>query len=134
MGTPLSLVLTSTPQAVVEARIGGPARSPENCPALTDGRRAVNAEGGVSFYEIMGSTLDATQMGVALVGAGTVPSIRDGVARMNMEHDGHTQVFTACAASEGIRFAVWNDQPYQGEPRWSAYYYLGVDMEPNCPR
>jgi hypothetical protein len=130
-GTPLSVVLLSEPQTVVQAQVGAPAHSADGCPALAEG---ANAKGDASFYTLSSPALDATQMGIALVGTLAVPSIREGIARVDLEHDGHTQVFTACAASEGIHFAVWNDQPYRGKPRWTAYYYTGVDVEPNCPR
>jgi hypothetical protein len=131
-GTPLFVVIISNPQTIVRVHISGRGPSPESCPALAEGRFEVNARGDASFYTLSGG-LDATQVGIALVGPHESPSLQRGIAHVDLEHDGHSQVFTACASSEGIHFAVWNDRPYAGEPRWTGYYYVGADQEPNCP-
>jgi hypothetical protein len=39
----------------------------------------------------------------------------------------------ACVTSEGVKFSAWEGEPYRGTPLWSDYYYLGYDVEPNCP-
>jgi hypothetical protein len=133
-GLPVAVVVVSEPQSVVQARVGDRTRSAEGCPALAHERAAINAQPDVFFYSLTGAATAPTDLGIALVEATATPEVAAGIARVDSDHDGHTEFFTACSTSEGVNLAVWRDQVYRGSPRWSAYYYLGVDLEPTCPK
>ena len=132
-GTPLTLVLAGEPQTVQPARIGERTVSPERCQALKEGRAAVNAKPGVVFYTLEAGSLDATAMGFGIVPPPAQPAVVSGLVQVDLEQDGHREVFSSCATTEGIKFALWADKAYQGEPRWSAYYYLDYESQPTCP-
>jgi hypothetical protein len=57
----------------------------------------------------------------------------NGLVQVDLNHDGQSEVFSSCATSEGIKFAVWTGKAYQVEPLWSGYEYLGYDLQPTCP-
>lgn len=132
-GTSVALVVIGDPQKVQPARILEQTTSATTCKALLQDRAKTNATPGVAFYALEAASVGATDMGIGIVEPPAAPAIVDGLARVDLLHDGQGEVFTSCATSEGIKFAVWTAKPYQGEPRWSGYYYLGYDMQPTCP-
>jgi hypothetical protein len=93
---------------------------------------SVNADSGLSFYELSGAELAASDMGIAILDPTIVPLITPGSARVTARHAGHTEVLSACTTSEGVRFSVREDEA-PGRELWSGFYYLDVDLEPNCP-
>jgi len=93
----------------------------------------MNAKPEISFYALEASSVGATDMGIGIVEPPATLAVVDGRARADLDQDGQSEVFSSCATSEGIKFAVWTAKAYQGEPRWSGYYYLGYDLQPTCP-
>ena len=132
-GTPVTLVIAAEPQKVQQARIQEKTDSPASCPALMEGRAAQNRKPGVAFFVLEGASVGPSDMGFGIVMPPATPAVVNGQAEIDLDQDGHKEVFTSCASSEGIKFAVWTEKPYQGEPRWSAYYYLDYDLTPTCP-
>lgn len=132
-GTPVALILTGEPQKIQPARILEPTTSPATCKALLPGRAATNATTGITFYALGGGSLGATDTGIGIAEAPTGLTVVNGLAQVDLDQDGRSEVFSSCTTSEGIRFAVWTGKTYQGEPRWSGYYYLGYDLQPTCP-
>lgn len=114
-GTAISLIVIGERQSRVQAHVGEPVTSAESCPPLLEGRRAQNAQ-AATFYSLDETKLSATDMGIGLVNS-----------------DGKSDVFSSCATTEGIKFAVWSQKAYQGTPLWSGYDYVGYDMTPTCP-
>lgn len=133
-GAPMWLVLTNDPQTVIAAKLGSATSSADTCKPLLDDRVEENTKPGVVFYSVEAANLQPTDMGIGIVGSSARPEIVNGRARVDFEKGGHTVVFSSCTTTEGVRFAMWNDTPYQGEPRWSGYYYLGYESPPNCPQ
>jgi hypothetical protein len=72
-------------------------------------------------------------MGFGIVAPPANPEIVNGLARIDLDQDGRGEVFSTCAATEGINFEVWTEKAYEGEPRWSGYYYLDYESTPTCP-
>ena len=70
----------------------------------------------------------AVDLGIGVLGETKV--VQGGI---DLTGDGRPETFTQCATSEGVSFRVWSGTPYQGLPLWSGYYYLGYDVEANCP-
>ena len=132
-GTSVALVVTGEPQKIQPARILEPTTSATTCKALLPDRAKTNATPGVAFYALETTNVGAADMGIGIVEPPAAPAIADGLARADLLRDGQSEVFTSCATSEGIKFAVWTAKSYQGDPRWSGYDYLGYDMQPTCP-
>ena len=133
-GTPVWLVLTTDPQTVVAAQLGPPTSSAETCKPLLEDRAEENAKPGVVFYSVEQPSLQPTDMGVGILGSPAKPEIVNGRARIDLDRNGHAEVFSSCATTEGVRFAMWNETAYHGQPRWTGYYYLGYESAPNCPQ
>jgi hypothetical protein len=131
--TPVALVLTGEPQKVQQARIKGRTDSPQACQPLMEGRAAGNAKPGMFFYGLETGSIGSTEMGFGIVEPPANPEVVNGLAQVDLDRDGHREVFTSCATTEGIKFAVWADKAYEGEPRWSGYYYLDYETTPTCP-
>ncbi len=127
------MVITGDPQKVQQTRTLDQTTSATTCKALLPDRAKTNAKPGISFYALEPASLAATDMGVGIVNPPSAPAIANGLAQADLLRDGQAEVFTSCATSEGIKFAVWTAKPYQGDPRWSGYDYLGYDMQPTCP-
>jgi len=56
-----------------------------------------------------------------------------GRAEADLDRDGVPEHFQSCASTEGLHPTLWSGEPFQGVNRWTRYYYLGYDVEPNCP-
>jgi hypothetical protein len=132
-GTSLALVVMGKPQKVMQAQSLEQTTDPTRCEALTQGRTKMNAKPGISFYALETGSVEPTDMGIGLVEPPARPDVVKGLVRADLNQDGQREVFSSCATSEGITFAVWTGKAYQGEPLWSGYYYLGYDLRPTCP-
>jgi hypothetical protein len=132
-GTSVALVVVGDPQKVQQARTLEPTTDPATCKALLQERAKMNAKPGTSFYALEAGSVGAADMGIGIIQPPPGLAVVNGLARVDLDSDGQSEVFSSCATSEGIKFAIWTGKPYQGEPRWSAYYYLGYDLQPTCP-
>lgn len=128
-GTSAAVVILSTPQVVREVRLGARTHSAITCPALANGRAVENDQADMSFYAIA-AQIEPNDVGVAIIEPVTMPEVTAGVARIDLDADGRSEVFSSCSTSEGLEFQVKGSQ---GEARWSGYEYLAYDLEPNCP-
>ena len=52
---------------------------------------------------------------------------------VDLDRDGVPERFQSCASTEGLHLALWSGEPFRGVERWTRYYYLEYDLEPNCP-
>ena len=132
-GTAVAVVIMGEPQTVERAQIQGQTDSSETCSALIPGRAKLNAKPGISFYTLGSGKIANTDMAIGIVTPPANPTVVNGLARVDLDRDGGSEVFSSCTTSEGIKFSVWTDKAYQRKPRWSGYYYLGYDMTPSCP-
>jgi len=94
-------------------------------------RRKHNLSEGVSFYEVKSAKVFDFAIGV--VGDVSEPRVKEGVVHVGIGSDGIFERFTFCATSEGLSFNVWASAPFEKDPVWSGYYYLGYDVERTCP-
>jgi hypothetical protein len=124
-GTLITVVSLATKASIVDGRVVGRTTSDAVCPALMQERRKIN-ESKWSFYEL--KLPDAVDLGIGVTGESKL--VPGGI---DLTGDGMPETFTECATSEGVSFRVWSGMPYQGVPIWSGYYYLGYDVETNCP-
>jgi hypothetical protein len=132
-GTSLALIVMGQPQKVQQARSLQQTTDPMRCKALMQGRIKMNAKPGIFFYALETEGLDPTEMGIGIVKPPVRPIAVKGLVRVDLKQDGESEVFSSCATSEGIKFAIWTGRAYQGASLWSAYYYLGYDLHPTCP-
>jgi hypothetical protein len=126
--SPLVIVSLDDVSSVINARVGGVTTSSEACPALLNDRKAANAGKGWTFYEVRLPPATTVDLGIGVTG--DVTRVNAGI---DVSGDGAADTFTQCATSEGVSFAVWSGEPYQGTPLWAAYYYLGYDTQVTCP-
>jgi hypothetical protein len=131
-GTLVALVVTGNPQTVAMSTIKGKTTSTEICNALKD-ERASQIDSKTVFYELDGGKDYSQITALGIVDPAIPPPVIDGLAKVDLNNDGHNEFFTSCVTAEGINFSVWPDAPYGGEPEWTNYYYMGYDLEPNCP-
>lgn len=103
------------------------------CPQLNDDRKAINIAEGFSFYSVKPISQEI-DLGIALVGGLSKYRETNSQIAADINNDGVSDYFTQCSSSEGIHFNVWSEKPWIGKLLWSSYYYLGYDIEPNCPK
>ena len=131
-GTPLNIANFDDPPNVIRATVGEKATSAENCYPLMEDRQQVNLGGSVSFYQVETEDDRQIQLAIGLLNSVEITLDQSGKFVGDINGDGSLDYLTQCATSEGINFAVWSKAPYEGQPLWSGYYYMGYDMEPTC--
>ena len=57
------------------------------------------------------------------------PPPETGAARLDLDGDGGPELFRICTSGEGLHFLVESGE----RVLWHAYYFLGFDVEPDCP-
>ncbi|KGJ86834.1 hypothetical protein [Colwellia psychrerythraea] len=119
-------------QNVSSAKIIGP-DNVQICRSLSIERRKQNQSEGLEFYQVEFEPKQSIGLAIGIVGNKPKFSIVDGMVLSDFNDDGFVERFTLCATSEGISFDIWNSIPYEKDPIWSGYYYLGYDVERNCP-
>jgi hypothetical protein len=85
------------------------------------------------FNGLEAADVSSTDMGIGIISPPPSLEVVNGMARVDLDQNGRHEVFSSCATREGVKFAVWTDKAYEGEPRWSGYYYLDYETTPNCP-
>ena len=118
--SPVTLVLTVSPQKFVEARISGPAASP--CPITKE------AAAETSNYEIsLPASSNIPELTPMIAVAGSAAASTFFLENISVQADldqTHTKnTFRACGANDGIHLTVWRGIPVTGTRVWSGYYY-----------
>ena len=135
-GTIVTLVDAEATGSTYISKIVGPARNSDECAPLTVGRKSVNIQDNQKFYLISKSkaiqTAESFVYGIAVVldQNNTTASISE---TLDLNNDGIQDSFSSCATSEGISFGIWSATPYKSKSTWNGYYYLGYDIDSNCP-
>lgn len=124
------VVNLDAPQTVSSAKVVDMAKA-ETCGPLSSDRRQQNESEGLKFYTVKSD--HALALAIGVVGELPQSSIIDGSVQADIGNDGSFESFSYCATSEGLSFDIWPSTPYEQEPVWSGYYYLGYDIERNCP-
>lgn len=123
-GSPVTLVTPDEPQEVYRAVV---ARSVVKCEGMTP------HDMPPPYYrlapEVVGAPLPGLSVAVlgrpgALVVAGEV-RLDLGTGRLEAR-------VRSCTSSEGLHLTVWSSAPLKSKRLWHAYWYLGVDVEPDC--
>ncbi len=133
-GEKVTAITLGGKQAVLKGAITGKATSGASCFALLEERRSANDNGARSFYAVAFQGQMQTNMtAVGLVHSTQEPYAYNGTIRADIDGDGRNEIFGSCQATEGIFFYVWSEADERKLLRWSDYYYLGYESEPNCP-
>jgi hypothetical protein len=132
-GANVTVVRLGTPQSIIAAKVLKRTTSGDECKALIEGRRDANLRHGAFFYLVAVPSAHTSGMGIGIVGELPALSIDNGMVRGDLDGDGRDEFFSTCMTSEGLNFAVWSGEPYDGKLSWSAYYYLDYDVHPTCP-
>ena len=118
--SPVTLVLTASPQRFIEAKVSGPAASP--CPITRE------AAPETSNYEISlpasSNVPELTPM-IAVVGSAAASTflLENISVQANLDQTRTKNTFRACGANDGIHLTVWRGIPVTGTRVWSGYYY-----------
>ncbi len=114
--------------------IVGKTASDVNCPPLYDTRGGGNKDDGVSFYALALDDGPLMNPEETVFGIGVLGRPAEDADPIDLDADGFPDSFTACKYYEGFEYVVWSGAPYEGEPVWSSYYYLGYETEEiECP-
>jgi len=106
----------------------------EKCIMLLEDRKIQNSNQGFTFYEVdLGKEL-VLSPSFAVLG-NNFPSKMNAQNYLQIDLDGDDifEFTHTCTSSEGLVFSLWSKLPYQSDKLWEMYYYLGYDLEPNCP-
>ena len=131
-GENINLIVFDTEQELFHGKVLNKVSDLQTCPALFDDRKDINQSEGYSFYTI--ATDKKIELAIGLLDNGSKLEKSNKKITGDINRDGKPDFFTQCASSEGIHFGIWSEKPFAGEALWSGYYYLGYDIEPNCPQ
>ncbi len=120
------LVQADTPQSVARA-------APASGRCASRPERPEGAGVRLVPLRVLGGTLDSTRLSIAIVAPAREPVVLSGVATADLDGDGVAERFRACTSSEGVHLTVWSGPPGRARLRWHRYFYLGYDVEPDCP-
>jgi len=135
-GTMVTLVDGEAINSTYISKIIGPAKNADKCPPLAEDRKSVNTQGGKSFY-LISKSKKIKEESTFIFGIAVVLDNNNASASisetLDLNNDGIQDSFSSCASSEGINFDIWSAIPYKSKNIWNGYYYLGYDIDPNCP-
>lgn len=128
--SPDSSTLVTLISATVAGRVLDPQRD-----ARAPRWFAMGSEAGDALYRlaVAPGALDCCIFGYAVRAPRSVFRVVSGRAEADLDGDGVPERFQSCASLEGLHPTVWSGEPLRGVERWSRYYYMGYDLEPNCP-
>lgn len=123
-GSPITLVTPTGPQQVYRALV---VRTVANCEVMTPHdmpgpyyRLAPEAGGA----RLPGLSVAVLGRPGALVVAGEV--------RLDLGNGRLEARVRSCTSSEGLHLTLWSGAPLKSTRLWHAYWYLGMDVEPDC--
>jgi len=129
-GTNLLIVRLGDKVDVIEAKILHKTESEIDCYAMMADRKSVNLASGAIFYVV--SSPQALETGIGVLDDNKESPVWDLIIE-SKKNIVSLRKFTQCATSEGLQFNVWNGSPYKSKAVWTGYYYVGYDIEANCP-
>ena len=127
-GQRILIVTSGKPQTVAEVEIARKVEKP--CTAMDE------TKPGLHHYEfvVRSGVLERAEPAFAIANfGGSLTAGKSGVTG-DLDGDGKSESFRACASSEGVHLTVWTGKPLSGVRRWHGYHYLGYDVTPNCTR
>ena len=132
-GTMITVISLDGQQNTVSAPIVGPAMAEAGCPALLEDRVKQNTQNGRVFYQLSLPPADPERLAVGIL-TNSLPAPSDAkIFKADLDGDGHNENVSFCDTSEGMKFSLWSGAINSGKLLWSDYYYLGYDLQPNCP-
>ncbi len=116
-GTPVTLVSPLLPQSFIQAQITGPASSA--CPVNKDLNAALNS------YDVKPEqgALQKLVPIIAVLSPASAFSTSNNFVQADLDQNGKTDQFRACAASDGYHLTAWGGDQLTGTLLWHGYYY-----------
>jgi hypothetical protein len=119
-GSPVTLVNPTLPQSFTQAQIGGTSQSP--CPI------SQNVDPAFSSFDVQvtGASIPKLTPLIAVLGTSGPLTMSNNNVLADLDQNGKSESFRACAANDGVHLTVWSGTPTTGTVLWHAFYY-----EPN---
>ncbi len=131
IGSNLVVVTPDNNDRIQKAKILRKTDKAEECVALSEDRRSVNLEANSNNFYFL-SALQPSTVGIGFIlNVSKYPLNTEDLLDIN--GDGLREIFELCTSSEGIHFRIKSAIQNTKVLIWSGYYYLGYDVEPNCP-
>jgi hypothetical protein len=121
-GSKLLLIGLDSVTTTTMSSISKIATPDDSCYALYAERGAFNDDDQTFFYKVETDQGNDLMIGILV----------DQLASENyldLNNDGTEETFTYCFTSEGVNFTVASET----DTLWTAYYYLGYEVQPDCP-
>lgn len=124
-GTEINIIPIEDHVTAIKAKILDKISDDSQCNALSADRKYVNiADDKVYFYKLFADT-------VLDIGIGILNDSENKFEIYDINKDGVNDKFHSCTSSEGIHFKIFDG--ITKNLIWNGYYYLGYDIESNCP-
>jgi hypothetical protein len=133
-GDKVQLIKTDEPQELIEAIVLEQVFSESDCNILYPDRKEENLKDDVFFYKLLFDKIAENDLYISLLQNTFQIEKNNRLISIDINSDGKFEYFSACTTSEGIVFSVWSGNPWKSSELWSEYYYLGYDLEQNCPK
>ena len=117
-GSPVSLVVASPPQSLVQAEVVGPAAETCNTPQLHDS--------GSNIYELRlrSGSLPPVMPVIAVTDSSRPLRETGGIVSGDLGGNGGREFFRLCNSTEGIHLTVWSGKPLTGRTKMAQVLLL----------
>ncbi|MBT31918.1 MAG: hypothetical protein CMO01_19850 [Thalassobius sp.] len=122
-GSKLLVINIDDQSKTITTSTGETITADESCFPLHPDRIDVNKNPETYFYKIEEAEADMS------LRIGLLVDQLSSENPMDIDNDGTEEVFNYCLTTEGVKFTIES----QKDTLWSAYYYLGYDVESTCP-
>jgi hypothetical protein len=116
-GATITLVSPVPPQSFIQAQVTGP--SSGACPVSKDLNPAL------SSYDVTPQPGNLPKLVplIAVVGPASTFSTNNNNVQADLDQNGKSEVFRACAAPDGYHLTAWGGSALTGTLLWHGYYY-----------
>ena len=123
-GSPVTLVTPNEPQEVYRAVV---IRTVANCEVMTP------HDMPGPYYRLAPEAGSARLPGLSVAVLGKPSAlVVAGAVRLDLGNGRPEARVRSCTSSEGLHLTLWSGVPLKSTRLWHAYWYLGMDVEPDC--
>ena len=123
-GSAITLVTPNEPQEVHRAVV---TRAVANCEVMTP------HDMPGPYYRLAPEAGSARLPGLSIAVLGRPSAlVVAGAVRLDLGNGRLETRVRSCTSSEGVHLTLWSGVPLKSTRLWHAYWYLGMDVEPDC--